>query len=72
MNNGFKKAICMIVAAVTMFACAACGGDKPTGGDIGNGGDEPVAVSCLKDRKYERVQSARTQQPDRRGRGQSD
>gem|GEM_PF-6785702 len=25
MNNGFKKAICMIVAAVTMFACAACG-----------------------------------------------
>ena len=52
MNNGFKKAICMIVAAVTMFACAACGGDKPPGDD-GNGGDEPVAVSCLKDRKYE-------------------
>lgn len=53
MNNGFRKAICMIVAAVTMFACAACGGDKPTGGDIGNGGDESVAVNCLKDRKYE-------------------
>lgn len=47
MKKGFRKIIGLALAAALVLALAGCGGDKPTGGNVGGGNGDKGPVIAL-------------------------